>query len=161
MAVIDQAIIEKVIEVRLATLHSATLHAHVGPGRPEPTIGSNCASYFKRTRADVKRLRRSNPVGADVATIEVEVVLVVGENHMRNVGAYSAASLAALIATTMDASAMRDASTNHVVTLNDWRVNDLPAPDEQPGLTVKRVLLTGTAVRSDGTGLVSFPEVPA
>lgn len=159
MATIDQSIVEKVLETRERTIHVASVHEHVPTGRPDPKIQSNCASFFKRIRTDPRSIPRQNPAGADVAILEVEYVLVVGENQVKMFG-YSAAALAALIVSTMIDVALRDTDTGHVVTLKTSRISDLPAPDEQPGILVKRIVCGGTVIRTSGTGLVDFPTVP-
>lgn len=155
MSKIDDAIVQRLIETREQTITSAGLV--VVPGYETEPDGIN--AWVKRSRINLRRLSRQNVnKGADCAILTVTYTLVITEKATADSQYAVGVHLARLIEKLTEV-ALVDAATSHVVTLDVEQSDDVPAPDDQRGMAVRTVTVSGVVQRGGtGTGLSAIPE---
>jgi hypothetical protein len=158
MALIDRAIVSRLLAEREATIDDNGL-VYVPRGEAEP---QDAVAYFRRYRIAMRRLSRREEAasgGADLAALTVEYAVIVSEARMKppDGNIHAADTHIQQIVTAMTQTALVDAATGHRIHLDASEEDEMPAPDEQRGIVVYKVVVRGMVERVTGQTMVVFP----
>lgn len=162
MALIDRAIVARLLGEREATITGNGL-VYVPRGRAEPDPESAVPAWFRRFRIAMRRLGRQQEAasaGADVAMLTIEYAVAVSEkivNPEKGGSSHAPDTFLQQLVTALTQTALVDAATSHTIHLDAPLEDEMPAPDEQRGIVVYRLTITGTVQRTTGSSVAVFP----